>query len=119
MMNNPARHRVCCVDELPPGQRKIVEVGEKSIGVFNISGKFLAVLNVCPHELAPVCAGSLTGVTHFLAPGSIQYSRDGQILRCPWHGWEFDLLTGQCLVDKRKLKRFEVRVEAGIIYIEL
>jgi len=118
-MNKPTRRRIGRVEELPVGARKIVEVDEKSIGVFNVGGKIVAVLNVCPHELAPVCAGTLTGVTLATKPGQIGYTRDGEILRCPWHGWEFDLLSGQCLGDKRKLKRFEVTVEAGIIYVEI
>jgi len=118
-MSKPARHAICSVDELSAGERKMVEIDGKSIGVFNVGGKIVAVLNVCPHELAPVCAGALTGVTAARAPGWVNYSRDGEILRCPWHGWEFDLLTGQCLVDKRKLKRFAVTVEKGIIHVDV
>ena len=50
-----ARHAVGSVGEIAPGERKIVEVEGRSIGVFNVRGTYVAVLNVCPHALAPVC----------------------------------------------------------------
>ena len=49
--------------EVPPGGRKLVEVDGRSVGVFNVGGTFVAVLNVCPHELAPVCLGPVRGTT--------------------------------------------------------
>ena len=110
---------VAVASEVGAGERKIVEVEGNSIGVFNVNGVFVAVLNVCPHELAPVCAGAVIGTTRSGRPGEYAYEKDGQILRCPWHGWEFDLLSGECLVDKRKLKRFEVRVEGGVVFVEI
>jgi nitrite reductase/ring-hydroxylating ferredoxin subunit len=116
-MSRGKRQVVCRVDELKTGERKIVQLGERSIGVFNVNGAFIAVLNVCPHELAPVCAGSVTGTTERSAPGEYRYVRGGEILRCPWHGWEFDLLNGSCLTDARTLKRFEVEVDQGMIYV--
>src|SRR5439155_8299909 len=80
MTSKRARYPVCAANELPPGARKIVEMAGKSIGIFNVAGKYVAVLNVCPHELAPVCAGSLTGVTSAPRPGAIGYAREGEIL---------------------------------------
>ena len=66
-----------------------------------------------------MCAGAVVGTTSGARPGEYSYEREGQILRCPWHGWEFDLMSGECLVDRRKLKRFEVRVEGGVVYVEV
>ena len=41
--------------------------------------------------------------------GQFIWGRENEILRCPWHGWEFDLNSGQCLTDRRRLKCFPVR----------
>lgn len=97
---------VARVGEIPPGGRKIVEIEGRSIGVFNVHGSFVAVLNVCPHELAPVCLGAVSGTTLASMPGEYCWGREGEILVCPWHGWEFDLLTGRALADGRKRLRF-------------
>jgi len=105
--------------EIPPGARKIVDVDGRSIGLFNVSGTFVAVLNVCPHELAPVCLGRVSGTTLRSSPGEFLWGREGEILTCPWHGWEFDLLTGAALADKRRLRRYQVTVEDDTIFVTL
>jgi 3-phenylpropionate/trans-cinnamate dioxygenase ferredoxin subunit len=106
--------------ELAPGSRTLVEVEGRSIGLFNVGGTFVAVLNVCPHELAPVCLGRVTGTTLPSMPGEYRWGREGEILACPWHGWEFDLLTGRALVDRRKrLHRYPVTVRDGVVYVTL
>lgn len=121
-MSEPRRRRrqawpVAPVSELPPGASKIVEVAGRSIGVFNVKGQYVAVLNVCPHELAPVCLGRVDGTTLPSAPGSYVWGREGEILSCPWHGWEFDLLTGEALADKRRLHRYPVEVQDEMIMV--
>jgi 3-phenylpropionate/trans-cinnamate dioxygenase ferredoxin subunit len=111
---------VATLDELPLGGRKLVEVAGRSIGLFNVRGTIVAVLNVCPHELAPVCRGRVGGTTLPSAPGEFCWGREGEILACPWHGWEFDLLTGKALADARKhLRLFPVRVADSHVYVEL
>jgi nitrite reductase/ring-hydroxylating ferredoxin subunit len=79
---------------LPLDSHKIVEVDGRSIGLFNVKGNLRAVLNVCPHEMAPVCRGAVRGTTLDSKPGEYRWGRHGEILACPWHQWEFDLLTG-------------------------
>ncbi len=97
-----------------------MELDRLSIGVFNVRGTFVAVLNVCPHELAPVCLGPVRGTTLASLPGEYCWGREGEILACPWHGWEFDLLTGKALVDPRKhLRRYQVRVREDTVYITI
>ena len=113
------RYPLAEVGELAPGDRKIAEVAGKLIGLFNVHGQYVAILNVCPHELAPICQGRVTGTTLPSAPGDYLWGREGQILACPWHGWEFDLLTGSCLTDERRLHLYEVSVEDGRIYVTL
>jgi 3-phenylpropionate/trans-cinnamate dioxygenase ferredoxin subunit len=104
--------------DLPPGSRKIGEINGRSIGVFNVNGEVVAVLNICPHELAPVCLGRVSGTTLPSPPGEFYWGREGEILSCPWHGWEFDLLNGKCLTDKqRHLLRFPVTIRDDTIYI--
>ena len=108
---------VATVDEIPPGARKIVEVAGRSIGVFNIGGEFFALLNRCPHQGGPLCLGRLSGFLRPAAPGEYVYSRPGEILRCPWHGWEFDVRTGQSWFDpgQVRVRRYEVVVEPGSV----
>lgn len=116
----PERWPVGTCDEIGPGERRIVTVKRHSIGVFNVHGAYLAVLNVCPHELAPICRGAVGGTTLPSAPGSWVWGREGEILTCPWHGWEFDLLTGYSVADPRvRVRRYPVEVEDGTIYVVL
>lgn len=111
------KYPIASVQDIPPGARKLAEIDGKSIGVFNVNGDFVAVLNLCPHELAPVCRGRVSGTTLPSSPGEFQWGREGEILACPWHGWEFDLTTGKCLTDRRRLRRFPVEVEAGTVFV--
>ncbi len=113
------RHAAARTSDLPPGARRIVTLGNRSVGLFNVHGEFIAVLNVCPHEMAPVCKGRLGGTTAPSLPGQLKWEREGEILYCPWHGWEFDLLTGACLTDRRRLRRFPTSVEDGMVYVDL
>jgi nitrite reductase/ring-hydroxylating ferredoxin subunit len=110
-----AKYVVATVDEIPSGGRKIVEVGGVSVGVFNLSGDFFALRNRCPHQGGPLCLGKLWGSLEAVVPGEILYSRPGEILACEWHGWEFDIRTGQSWCDPRRLRtrRFPVTVESG------
>lgn len=96
-----------------PGARKIVAVAGRSIGVFNLGGKFFALRNSCPHQGAPLCTGRLASFLTAMVPGAYEYSRAGEILRCPWHGWEFDVRTGQSWFDpaKVRVRQYAVTVE--------
>ena len=107
------KYAVATVDEIPPSGRKLVEIAGRSIGIFNVDGEFFALRNRCPHEGGPLCAGTLCGLVLSERPGEYHYSRAGQILRCPWHGWEFDIRTGQSWFDPRnvRVRRYEVTLE--------
>jgi len=109
---------VAQVGDLAPGEMRLVEVRGHSIGLFNVDGDYVAVLNVCPHELAPVCRGRLSGTTLPSMPGEFIWGREGEILACPWHGWEFDLRTGRALADPRvRVRRYEVVIDGDTIAI--
>lgn len=107
------RHVVAHVAEIPAGQRKIVTIGGRSIGIFNVNGAFYAVRNSCPHQGGELCLGPTVGLATADRPGEIRYSREGEILRCPWHGWEFDLATGRSVFDpnRTRVKSYPVEVE--------
>lgn len=108
-----AKHMICKESELPPGERKIVEVGRRSIGVFNVNGAYYAIRNSCPHQAAPLCQGKVTGTALPSQPGEYLWGREGEVVRCPWHGWEFDITTGRSVFNPHKLrvKSYEVTVE--------
>ncbi len=106
------KHVVCRTDELPPGERKIVEVAGRSIGVFNIGGTYYALRNLCPHKGAELCRGRLTGLMLGENPQELRYERVGEVLRCPWHGWEFDVKTGKMVIQPgMRVKTYDVSVE--------
>jgi nitrite reductase (NADH) small subunit len=105
-------HVVAPASELPPGGRKIVEADGRSIGVFNVEGKFYALRNSCPHQGAPLCLGSIGGTMVESEPGEYRWDREGEILRCPWHGWEFDLTNGRSIFNphRMRVRSYEVSV---------
>jgi nitrite reductase (NADH) small subunit len=113
-MSEP-RHRVCRASELQPGEHRIVEIDGKSIGVYNLGGRYFALLNRCPHKGAPLCRGRTTGLISGPAPGEFAFERDGEILRCPWHGWEFDIPSGKSVFNPHKVraKTYPVAIEPG------
>src|SRR4051812_6967407 len=109
------KHFVATVEEVPPGKRKIVEIAGRSIGVFNLKGEFFALRNSCPHQGGPLCTGRAIGFVYAATPGEYQYSRQGEILRCPWHGWEFDIRPGPSWFDppRVRVRQYEVTVESA------
>ena len=120
------RYIVGPVEDIAPGQRKIVVPfrGRAGIGVFNVAGTFYALRNLCPHKSGPLCTGAATGrMVADRPPGAdgfgLEWERDGEIIRCPWHLWEFEIATGRCLVDRRvRVKTYQVVIEDGQIVVE-
>jgi len=110
------RHIVGRVSEFGLGQRQIVEAEGRSIGVFNVDGSFYALKNSCPHQAAPLCLGSIKGMTMPSKPGEYIWAREGEILRCPWHGWEFDITTGRSIFNphRMRVKAYDVTVESSL-----
>ena len=114
-MSGPTRHVVAAVDEIPPGGRKLVEVAGRRVVVFNLDGEFFALGDRCPHQGGSLAAGCVTGRVSSPGPGEYSYSRRGEMVRCPWHYWEFDIRTGRSRFDPNRVKtrRYEARVESG------
>jgi 3-phenylpropionate/trans-cinnamate dioxygenase ferredoxin subunit len=109
------RHVVAPAREIPPGSRRIVTVEGRRIGVFNLDGTFYALLDRCPHQGGRLCLGDAVGLVQSAEPGTYHYSRPGEFLKCPWHGWEFDIRTGQSWCDPRRtrVRTYAVSVEPG------
>ncbi len=113
---------MCAADELPPGARRIVEADGRSIGVFNVDGDLFALRNICPHQGAALCLGTVRGTMIPSDPYEYVYGHEGRVLRCPWHGWEFDLETGEKLFDvseRARVKTYPASVEAGRVGVDV
>lgn len=109
------RHVVAKVDEIPLGQQKLVTVEGRAICVFNQGGEFFALLDRCPHEGGSLSRGDRIGLVQSKEPGCYEYTRRGELIKCPWHAWEFDIRTGQswCDPSRIRVKSFTVNVEPG------
>ena len=109
------RHIVATAKELPPGSRKLVEVNGREIVVFNISGEFFGVLNRCPHNGGSLCKGTLTRRITSPEPGVYETPGGAELIRCPWHGWQYDVRTGQswCEPERARTITYPVRLARG------
>ena len=77
-------HKVADLDELADGRVKTATAGTVSLALVHLQGQYVAMDNKCPHQGGP------------LGEGTIERMSDGTcLLRCPWHGWDFDPLTGK------------------------
>ncbi len=88
--------------------------------MFNLAGEFFAVSDRCPHQGGPLSKGIVTGFVESQEPGEYRYSRRGEVIRCPWHSWEYDIRTGTSWCDPRRVqvRNFEVGVESGARLVE-
>jgi nitrite reductase/ring-hydroxylating ferredoxin subunit len=84
--------RVC---DFRNGDRKIIDVNGKSIGVFRVDDQFYAIRNRCPHQWGPLCLGDVAPRAVSGGPGDVHLDPGPPLIACPWHGWEYDLATGQ------------------------
>lgn len=103
------------MEELPPGSRKLVSAGGRDVVIFNLDGEVFGLLNRCPHQGGNLCDGVVTGFLEAGEPGEYRYSRAREFIRCPWHGWHFDIRTGQSWGDPERVrtKPYRVSVEDG------
>lgn len=114
------RHIVAPLSELGPGARKRVVIEGKPVLVLNIKGELFALSDTCPHKGASLASGILTGHVTSTTPGEYVHTRSGEILRCPWHQWEFDVRTGRSWCDPKRMRlmQLDVAVEAGATLVE-
>ena len=110
------------VEDFPEGSHRLVTAGRMQVGVFNLGGELFALPNICPHQFGPLCAGKTNGtmICNVETGWSFQWRREGEILTCPWHGIEFDIITGVSLVSpKLRVRRYAVSVQDGQVVITL
>jgi len=93
------------LDELEPGQGKLIEVDDKEIALFNCDGEYYAIDNECTHVGGPLCDGEIDGAT----------------VTCPWHGAEFDLKSGEVLAPPAEegVNTYKVHIDGNLIKIEI
>ena len=114
---------VARISDFADGERRIVPHGGREIGVFRWQGAFYAYENLCVHQGGPACEGVIMHkVEDVLAPDRTwqgqRFSKDEIHFVCPWHGYEYDLKTGECAADRNlKLKSFEVVRRGEDIYV--
>jgi nitrite reductase (NADH) small subunit len=93
---------VATSDEMPPGSRKTVFVGDREVALFNVAGTLYAIENTCPHQGGPLGEGWL----------------EGTVVTCPWHAWCFDLRTGHMTLGEYScVDTFEVQVDGSVVSI--
>jgi 3-phenylpropionate/trans-cinnamate dioxygenase ferredoxin subunit len=97
------------------GGKKVVNPAGREICLFNVKGEHYALINRCPHEGAPLGYGPVLGCFSSKRPGEYALTREGEMLRCPWHGWEFDIKTGQswCHPESVKARTYAVEIVPG------
>ena len=113
---------VAKASDLPDGERRIVAYGAEEIGVFHWQGAFYAYQNLCVHQGGPACEGIIMHkVEDVLGPDRTWLSQKfGEEVHfvCPWHGYEYDIKTGECIGDRKlKLRKFEVVTRGEDIYV--
>ena len=95
---------VCREHECPPGQAREVIVDGRVVALFHADGEFYALDGVCPHQGGPLGEGQLQGC----------------VVTCPWHGWQFDVRTGQHQISSQiRHPAYPVKVEGGAVYVDL
>lgn len=113
--------RVCSADDLELDALAIVEADGHSIGILRVDGELYGIRNECPHNGAPLCRGGISGTypptaVHTFTAGEL----DGRILACPWHGRQFDVVTGQSLYDPDvHALTYEVWEEDGGVFVRV
>lgn len=120
-MAEKTKHVVGSVADFPEGTHRVVKVGRREIGIFNVGGEFHGLPNLCPHQTGPLCEGKPPLGT--LASGKetgwkFEWVHDGEIVACPWHGLEYNVTTGQCIAYPNiGLRHYEMVVEGGQVKV--
>jgi nitrite reductase/ring-hydroxylating ferredoxin subunit len=109
--------------DFPEGTHRVVRVGRREIGVFNIRGRFYGLPNLCPHQTGPLCEGRrATGTLVADAEGGWRprWTMEGEVIACPWHGLEYHVPTGRCLAyPEIRLRRYDVSVRGEDVVVSL
>lgn len=97
-------HRIANTADCPPAHGMEAVVGDRVVALFNVQGQYYALDGICPHQGGPLGEGELTGC----------------MVTCPWHGWQFDVRTGQHQLSRSMVQgRFETKVEEDGVWVEI
>ena len=107
------RYVVAKAGDIQAGSCKIVTVRGREIGIFRIGDEFYGLINRCPHQGAPLCRGEIVSRLVAPSPGDYRLTRPGEMIRCPWHCWEYDIRTGQSLCDPNSVQARAYNVEVA------
>ena len=108
--------------DMTDGDRRIITAGQREIGVFFSSGSYYAYSNYCLHSGGPACEGLVINRVVDLIAADRTYQgqtfSDELHFVCPWHGYEYDMKTGECVGDRKlKLRKYEVVRRGDDIYV--
>jgi nitrite reductase (NADH) small subunit len=94
--------RIAGTGDVKPGHGIVVEVNGKTVAVFNVDGTFHAIDNTCVHRGGPLGEGEV----------------EGGVVTCPWHGWQFNIATGECVKNpSAKVEVYPVKIEGDDVKV--
>ena len=114
---------VADVADFVDGSRRVIVSGGLEIGVFNRNGRMVAYENLCVHQGGPACEGLIMAKVEEVIGEDATYrgqrfSETETHFVCPWHGYEYDLETGECAADRRlRLRKFDVITKERAVYV--
>jgi nitrite reductase/ring-hydroxylating ferredoxin subunit len=114
---------VCELSAFEEGQRRIIRVGTEEIGVFKHEGEYYAYSNYCLHQGGPACEGLIIAKVEerIMADKTSDglYFSDTKInFVCPWHGYEYDMKTGEFVGNRKlRLRKYAVVRRDGGLYV--
>jgi nitrite reductase (NADH) small subunit len=111
--------RIPARDAPDEGAVRMIDVGHHRVGIYRVAGDLHALADRCPHRGARLCSGRVATPIE-LGSGEVTVGAPNSIVRCPWHKWEFDIVTGRCLVDPRlRVRRYAVRIDGDDLVVTL
>jgi nitrite reductase (NADH) small subunit len=113
-------HDLGAAEQFAEGRPYRIELGPRAIVLVRKGEEFYALRDICPHKGAALSAGCVRGTPLACQPwAEVPYGRDGEIIVCPWHGWEFDLKTGRTLAatETARVRSFPVTVREGRVVL--
>lgn len=110
---------VGALQDFPEGQVKVVSVGRTEIGIIRWHGAVYAISAICTHQGGPLCRGVVAGRLTGIKPGDMQVQDEAPIIACPWHGWEFDVATGEAIWDPRlRVRTYPVDIAGERVVVD-
>jgi 3-phenylpropionate/trans-cinnamate dioxygenase ferredoxin subunit len=110
-------HDVGSLADLQRAGRLLARIGGREVGVLEVDGELRGVRNRCPHHGGPLCLG-IVGPRQTGTPGRYDLG-SRSVLRCPWHGWEFEPATGACLDDpSMRVAVYPAKAVEGRVFVQ-